>query len=236
MGLRTDRAREPRAPLSRERVLRTAVALADKSGIPSLTMRTLGRALGVEAMSLYNHVANKDDLLDGMIDLVFSEIDLPSTGTEWKTAMRQRAVTARQVLSRHRWAIGLMESRTSPGPATLRHHDAVIGSLRGGGFSVEMAAHAFSALDSYIYGFALQEASLPFDTAEETAEVAQMILKQLPADEYPHLTELTVEHVLKPGYDYGNEFEFGLDLILDGLERARGSGPKTRENRRRKTA
>ena len=135
--------------------------------------------------------------------------------------MRQRAISARDVLSHHRWAIGLMESRTSPGPATLRHHDAVIGSLRDGGFSIEMAAHAFSALDSYIYGFALQEASLPFETAEETAKVAQTILQQLPTDECPHLTELTVEHVLQPGYDYGDEFEFGLDLILDGLERAR---------------
>ena len=221
MALRNDPARDPRTPLSRERVLRAAVALADESGIDSLTMRKLGDAVGVEAMSLYNHVANKVDLLDGMVDLVFSEIGLPSGGTDWKTSMRQRAVSAREVLSRHRWAIGLMESRTSPGPATLRHHDAVIGSLRRGGFSIEMAAHAFSVLDSYIYGFALQEASLPFDTGEETAELAQMILQQLSPDEYPHLTELTVEHVLQPGYDYGNEFEFGLDLILDGLERAR---------------
>jgi AcrR family transcriptional regulator len=210
-----------RIPLSRGRVLRAAVAFADESGIGSLTMRKLGEALGVEAMSLYNHVANKDELLDGMVDLVFSEIDLPSGGEDWKTAMRQRAVSARQALSRHRWAIGLMESRTSPGPATLRHHDAVIGSLRASGFSIEMAAHAYSVLDSYVYGFALQEASLPFDTAEETAELAEMILKRLPADEYPHLTELTVEHVLQPGYDYGNEFAFGLDLILDGLDMAR---------------
>jgi AcrR family transcriptional regulator len=214
---------KPRIPLSRERVLRSAVAFADQGGIASLSMRKLGDALGVEAMSLYNHVANKSELLDGMVDLVFSEIDLPSGGAGWKTAMRQRAVSARQALSRHRWAIGLMESRASPGPATLRHHDAVIGSLRHAGFSIEMAAHAYSALDSYIYGFALQEASLPFDTAEETAEVAEMIFKQFPADEYPHLTELTVEHVLQPGYDYGNEFEFGLDLILDGLERARNT-------------
>ncbi|MEA2502119.1 MAG: hypothetical protein QOD01_2230 [Actinomycetota bacterium] len=214
---------KPRIPLSRERVLRSAVAFADQGGIASLSMRKLGDALGVEAMSLYNHVANKNELLDGMVDLVFSEIDLPSGGADWKTAMRERAVSARQALSRHRWAIGLMESRASPGPATLRHHDAVIGSLRHAGFSIEMAAHAYSALDSYIYGFALQEASLPFDTEEETAEVAEMIFKQFPADEYPHLTELTVEHVLQPGYDYGNEFEFGLDLILDGLERARNT-------------
>jgi AcrR family transcriptional regulator len=208
-------------PLNRERVLRAAVALADESGTGSLSMRKLGDALGVEAMSLYNHVANKGDLLDGMVDFVFSEIDLPAGGADWKTSMRQRAISVRHALARHPWAIGLMESRTSPGPATLRHHDAVIGSLRQGGFSIEMAAHAYSILDSYIYGFALQEASLPFDTAEETADVAEMIFKQLPPDEYPYLTELTVEHVLQPGYDYGNEYEFGLDLILDGLERAR---------------
>jgi AcrR family transcriptional regulator len=210
-----------RFPLSRERVLRAAVDLADDRGIESLTMRKLGEAVGVEAMSLYNHVANKDDLLDGMIDVVFSEIDLPADTADWKSAMRRRAVSVREVLARHRWAIGLMESRASPGPATLRHHDAVIGSLRGAGFSIELTAHAFSALDSYIYGFALQEASLPFEGAEETAELAQAILAQLPADEYPHLAELTVEHVLQPGYDYANEFLFGLELILDGLERAR---------------
>ena len=212
---------KPRVRLNRERVVRAAVALAGDSGLESLTMRKLGEVVGVEAMSLYNHVANKDDLLDGMVDAVFSEIDLPSGAADWKTAMRERAVSARTALSRHPWAIGLMESRTSPGPATLRHHDAVVGSLRGGGFSIEMAAHAYSALDSYIYGFALQEASLPFDTAEETADVIQTILAQSPADEYPHVAELTIEHVLQPGYDYGNEFEFGLDLILDGLERAR---------------
>jgi AcrR family transcriptional regulator len=217
----TKPATEPRIPLSRERVLRAAVAFADQSGIGSLSMRKLGETLGVEAMSLYNHVANKDELLDGMVDLVFSEIGLPSAGADWRTTMRQRAVSARQALSRHPWAIGLMESRTTPGPATLRHHDAVIGSLRESGFSIAMAAHAYAVLDSYVYGFALQEASMPFHTAEETEEVVQMILKQMPRDEYPHLTELAVEHVLRPGYDYGDEYEFGLDLILDGLERAR---------------
>ena len=214
-------ASEARIPLSRDRVLRAAVSLADESGIDSLTMRKLGDALGVEAMSLYNHVANKDDLLDGMVDLVFSEIGLPAGGGEWKTAMRRRAISAREVLSRHRWAIGLMESRSSPGAATLRHHDAVIGSLRAGGFSIELAAHAFSALDSYIYGFALQEASLPLETEEQTADLAQAILGRFSAGQYPHLAELTIEHVLQPGYDYGDEFEFGLDIILDGLERAR---------------
>ena len=215
----TSAAASSRTPLSRERVLREAVTYADENGIGSLTMRKLGDALGVEAMSLYNHVANKAELLDGMIDQVFGEIDLPPDGSGWKRAMRDRAVSARHVLSRHRWAIGLMESRSSPGSATLRHHDRVIGILRHAGFSVELAAHAYSLLDSYIYGFALQEASLPFDTGEDTAELARTIMAQFPAREHPHLTELTVQHVLQPGYDYGNEYEFGLDLILDGLQR-----------------
>ncbi|MCW2500030.1 MAG: putative transcriptional regulator, TetR family protein [Frankiales bacterium] len=206
--------------LTRERVLRAAVGLADTGGIDALTMRRLGEELGVEAMSLYKHVANKDDLLDGMIDSVFGEIYLPAGGTDWRSSMHQRAISVREVMARHRWAVGLMESRTAPGPATLRHHDAVLGTLREAGFSVELAAHAFSALDSYLYGFALQERSLPFDTAEQTAEAAELILAQLPADDYPHLTELVREHVLQPGYDYGNEYAFGLDLILDGLERA----------------
>src|ERR1700733_4364603 len=141
-------------------------------------MRKLGEAVGVEAMSLYNHVANKDDLLDGMIDLVFGEIDLPPDDGSWKIAMRQRANSVRTALTRHRWAIGLMESRSSPGPATLRHHDAVLGCLRDAGFPVALAAHAYAVLDSYIYGFALQEASLPFDTGDETAELAQAMLAE----------------------------------------------------------
>jgi AcrR family transcriptional regulator len=186
-------------------------------------MRKLGEVLGVEAMSLYNHVANKGELLDGMVDRVFSEIDLPVEGAEWRTAMRERAVSARLALSRHPWAITLMQSRTTPGPATRRHHDVVIGSLRHAGFSIPLAAHAFSVLDSYIYGFAMQEATLPFDTPEETAEVAEMIFDQFAPAEYPHLTELTIEHVLQPGYDYGDAFDFGLDLILDGLQLARGT-------------
>ena len=164
---------QARVPLNRDRVLHAAVAFADQHGVAALSMRKLGESLGVEAMSLYNHVANKSELLDGMVDLVFGEIGLPPIGADWKTAMRQRAVSARLVLSRHRWAIGLMESRASPGPATLRHHDAVIGSLRAADFPVEMTAHAFSVLDSYIYGFALQEASLPFAPGDETVERAE---------------------------------------------------------------
>ena len=211
-----------RVRLSPERVLRAAVALADAGGIESLTMRRLGQDLGVEAMSLYKHVANKDALLDGMVDLVFAEIELPSGDADWRTAMRDRAVSTRAALVRHPWATPLMQSRTAPGPATLQHHDAVIGTLRRAGFSVALAAHAFSVLDGYIYGFAMQQRSLPFDTLEEAQEVGRQMFARMPAGAYPHLTELTVEHILQPGYDYGDEFEYGLDLILDGLDRALG--------------
>jgi len=218
MARRTDKRAQPRAALNRQRALDVAVALADAGGIGSITMRGLAQELGVEAMSLYHHVANKDDILDGMVAIVFSEIDLPAANSDWKTAMRRRALSARTALSRHPWAISLMESRTAPGPASLRHHDAVLGCLRHAGFSIEMTAHAYSVLDSYIYGFAHQEANLPLETPERTKEVADAILHQLPADEYPHLVEFATQHVLKPGYDYGAEFAFGLDLILDGLE------------------
>jgi AcrR family transcriptional regulator len=219
---RTRQAAAGRAALSRDLVLRAAVTLADEGGIGALSMRKLGQVLGVEAMSLYNHVTGKGDLLDGMVDIVFAEIGLPSGADGWKLAMRQRAISVREALGRHRWAIGLMESRRSPGPATLRHHDAVLGCLREAGFSVKLTAHAYSLLDSYIYGFALQEASLPFGTEEETAQVTREIAVTMPAGEYPHLAEMAARHVLQPGYQYGSEFETGLDLILDALERAAG--------------
>lgn len=212
---------ERRSALNRDRVLRAAIALADAGGIESLTMRKLGMQLGVEAMSLYHHVADKADLLDGMIDAVFAEIDLPRTDVGWRVAIRAREISAREVLSRHRWAVGLMESRTAPGPATLRHHEAVLATLRGAGFSVALAAHAYALLDSYLYGFAVQEAGMPFGTSQEAAQLAQAITARFAAGEFPHLTEMAVEHVLVPGYDFGDEFEFGLDLILDGLELAR---------------
>ena len=210
-----------RVALTRDRVLRAAIDRADQGGLEALTMRKLGQELGVEAMALYHHVRNKDELIDGMIDLVFGEIDLPAIGADWRTAMRQRAISLRDVLACHRWAIGLMESRRNPGPANLRHHDAVIGSLRAGGFDIAMTAHAYSLLDGYIYGFALTKMNLPFETDEEVGEVAQSMLEPFPLDEYPNLVEFLNEHVLKPGYDYGDEFEYGLDLILDGLQYVR---------------
>ncbi len=209
-----------RPNLTRATILRAATELADEAGLASLTMRKLGERLGVEAMSLYHHVANKDDLIDGMVDAVFAEIELPSPGDPWKPAMRRRAISARDALGRHPWATPLMDARPNPGAAMMRHHDAVIGSLRLGGFSVALAAHAFSAIDSYVYGFALQETALPFDTADDLADLGRTIMQQFPAEEFPHFTELMVEHALQPGYDYADEFAFGLDLILDGLERA----------------
>ena len=214
----------PRARLSRQRVLDAAVSHADAGGLEALSMRTLAEMLDVAPMALYRHVANKDDLIDGMVDVVFSEIGVPSGGGDWQTAMRQRAIAVRDALSRHRWAIGLMESRRSPGPANLRHHDAVIGRLRAAGFSIEMAAHAYSLLDGYIYGFALTKLNLPFASGAEVVDVAQSMLQPFPVNEYPNLVEFITEHAMKPGYDYGDEFEYGLDVILDGLERKLDAG------------
>jgi AcrR family transcriptional regulator len=213
---------QPRVPLSRERVFQAGIAVADERGVQSLTMRAVGEQLRVEAMSLYHHVANKDELLGGMVELVFSEIELPTTDVDWRTAMRRRAISTRRALARHRWAVGLLQ-RTSPGPASLRLVNAVLGCLRGAGFSVENAAHAYSALDAYIYGFALQEKTLPVDTPGELAEAAERLRRQFSAGDYPHTAEMITEHVTRSGYDFADEFEFGLDLILDALERLRGA-------------
>ena len=210
----------PRLPLTRQRVLAEAVSVADAGGLAGLTIRSLATALGVKPMSLYHHVAGKDAILDGIVDLVFAEIDLPRPGGDWRAEIGRRSESARRVLGRHPWAIGLLESRTSPGPATLAHLDAVLATLRAGGFSVPMAAHALALLDSYVYGFALQEANLPFDDSDGAVEVALDVMAEVSADQYPHLTELATEHVLQPGYDFGDEFAFGLDLILDGLAQA----------------
>jgi AcrR family transcriptional regulator len=223
----TERAQR-REPLTRERVLEAAIKLADQGGIEALSMRKLGQELGVEAMAVYYHFANKDEVLDGIIDLVFGEIDLPVAGDDWRAAMRRRAVSVRDVLGRHRWAIGMMESRRNPGPANLRHHDAVIGNLRAAGFDMAMTAHAYSLLDSYIYGFALTKMNLPFETTDQVAEVAQDMLAPFPLDEYPNLVAFITEHAMKPGYDFGDEFEYGLDVVLDGLERVRDLRPKVR--------
>jgi AcrR family transcriptional regulator len=224
MSTQTGEAGQRRTALSRERVLRTAFRLADKGGLESVSMRKLGQELGVEGMAMYYYFANRDQIVDGIVDLVFSEIDLPPSDGDWKAAMRRRAISLRDVLLRHRWAIGLMESRRNGGPANLRHHDAVIGSLRAGGMDIDMAAHAYSLLDSYTYGFALTKMTLPFDKGAEIAEVAQGLLQSFDPNDYPHLVEM-MGHALEPGYDYLDEFEYGLDVILDGLDRALAASP-----------
>ncbi len=209
--------------LSKPRVVAEAIRLADRDGVVGLSMRRLADALGTGAMSIYHYVANKEELLDAMINVVFDEIELPPEGTDWQSAMRQRAISARQVLARHPWAIGLMESRTSPGPAHLRHREAVTACLRKAGFSVLMATHANWLLDVYVYGFALQASSLPFDTADEFADMAEDVyLPQLPPDEFPYLNE-SAAALVAAGYDPAEEFLFGLDLVLTALESLRTS-------------
>jgi AcrR family transcriptional regulator len=218
-------ATEPRARLSRERVLEAAVALAARDGIESLTMRKLADELGAGAMSLYHHVPNKEQLLDGMVDIVFGEIELPPTDVDWKTAMRTRAVSTREVLARHPWAIGLMEGRTTHGRSNLSLHNAVLGCLRAAGFSLEATVHAYSVLDAYIYGFALQERDMSSESADDFAAEAQRQMREYEAvlADYPHLVEVVGGHVARAGYDYATEFVFGLDLILDGLDRLRSA-------------
>ena len=208
-----------RGQLSRERVLQAALAVADAGGLASLTIRSLATELGAKPMSVYYHVASKSEILDALVDTVFGEIELPTPGGDWRPEMERRARSTREVLARHRWAIGLLESRTTPGPANLRHHDTVIATLRGAGFSPELTAHAFALLDSYVYGFALQEASLPFEGPESVGEVAEPIMELMAAGEYPSLVDMATSYYLQPGYDFADEFRFGLDVILDGIEK-----------------
>ena len=210
-----------RAPLSRERVLDRAMAIADAGGIGSLTIRSLAQELGVKPMSVYHYVANKDEIIDGIVDRVYGEMELPSAEGDWRAEMHRRCTSAREVLGRHPWAIPLLQSRTAPGPATLHHHEAVIACLRGSGLSLEMTAHALALIDSYVFGFALSEAALPIHGPESVPEIAEAIMQRFATGAYPHLLEFSTEHVMKPGYDFGEEFEFGLGVVLDAFgERA----------------
>lgn len=219
---RRTHASATRIPLSRERVLHAAVALADEGGIEALSMRRLAKELGVEAMSLYNHVANKDEILDGIIDLIVSEIDHPSDGADWKTAIRQSAISTRDVLLRHRWASKLWMSRQGDGPATLRHEDWILRTLREAGLSKDAIYHAFHILEAYVLGFTTLQLSIPYN-GEKLTGMAATFLQQIPADEYPDLVEHVVQH-LEPHHGNQSGFELGLDLILDGLERRRDTG------------
>jgi AcrR family transcriptional regulator len=223
---------DTRSQLSRDLVLRTAVEYADRHGLEALSMRKLADELGAGAMSLYHYVPNKTDLIDGMVDLVFAEIELPALDVDWRTAMRRRAVSTREALNRHRWAVGLMESNPLPGPQSFRVHDAVLGCLREAGFSIELTIQAYSVLDAYIYGFALQEKTIPFDNAAGAAAVATEQVREFAAvaeeqqsaalvDEFPYLAEVVAGHVTKVGHDFAESFDYGLDLILDALEKRR---------------
>lgn len=211
-----------RTPLSPERVLRAAIDLADACGLPAVTMRAVAQSLDVQPMALYHHVANKSALLDGIVDLVFAEMDLPVPGDAWREQVRRRAVSARAVLIRHPWALAVLDSRRSPGPATLRHHEAVVATFRQGGFSVTQTARAYALLDAFVYGFVLQETTLPLDANEPAADVAHEILGRMAPGEFPYLTEMAVEHTMQPGYDFGAQFDPALDLVLDALARLRG--------------
>jgi AcrR family transcriptional regulator len=205
----------PRTALSRERVVAAAAAVADRGGLTAVTMRSVGKELGVEAMSLYHHVDGKDALLDALAEHVFSQITLPAADEPWRAAMARRATSAREVLGAHPWALGLIESRPVPGPSMLRHHDAVVACLRGGGFSLRLAAHAFSALDAYVYGFVLTERTLPFDAVGGEAEYARGV--SLAADDHPHLVAMLSELLGDRTYRFADEFAYGLEIVLDGL-------------------
>lgn len=228
-----DAAGAPRAPLSRDRVLRAALAVADRGGIAALTIRSLAQELGVKAMTVYYYVANKDEILDGIIDLVFGEMYLPAVGGDWRAELSERARSARRVLRDHPWATPLLESRRTPGPVTLRHHDAVLGTLLVGGFSFEATAHAYALLDAFVYGHALQEAALPFEGPDSVDEVAGPVQALMAEGDYPHLTEMVTNYYLKPGYDFAEEFEFGLEVVLDALaQMVTSAGGATRGGRR----
>ena len=208
-----------RPALSHDRIIEAAVRVADRSGLAHLSMRNIGQELGVEAMSIYHHLAGKEALLDGLANWAFAQIELPEPQQPWRQAMSERAASARRMLARHPWTLGLIESRRAPGPALLRHHESVLACLRRNGFSVALAAHAFSAIDAYVYGFVLTELNLPFAAGESAEDFVTEIQALLPADRYPHLVEMVTEQVIGKDYAYGDEFEFGLELLLDGLAR-----------------
>ena len=206
-----------RAPVNQERTLSVALAVADSEGIEAVTMRRLARELGVEAASLYHHVRGKAEILDGLVEAVAGRIELPDPSPNWRRDITRRAHNTRATLREHPWAVSLMASRTRPGTATLRLLETGIRSFRQGGFSVVLAAHAVSTVDSYVHGFVLQEVNLPFRDESQLAAMIGQIMESFPASEFPYLFELTLEHVLQPGYDYGQEFDSGLEVVLNGV-------------------
>jgi len=213
----SDTTTRPRVRLSRELILQAAVKLADRDGIEALTIRALADDLGTRPMSIYHHVDGKEALLDGMVDLIFAEMEAPDPDLEWREAIRRRCRSTREVLSRHPWSVPLLESRTTPGPELLRHHEAMLAALARGGLPLDRMAHAYAVLDSYVYGFAIQEANLPVQGGEEMGEIAQEIAAAFDPGQYPNLVRLTVDHVMKPGYSFGSSFDVGLEILLDGF-------------------
>jgi len=214
-----------RPALNQDRIIDAAVRVADRGGVGHVSMRNVGKELGVEAMSLYHHLAGKDALLDGLAGWIFTQIELPDPHDPWRRAMVDRAASARRALSQHPWALGLIESRRSPGVGLLRHHESVLACLRHNGFSVVLASHAFSAFDAYVRGFVLTELNLPMGADESVEDFVEEIRSMLPADEYPHLVEMITDQVVGQDYAYADEFEFGLDLIIDSLERHLSTSP-----------
>ena len=211
-------AKRPR--LNKDRIVEGALLLADDVGMDAFTIRRLASALSVGPMTIYHYFPNKEAIIDAMVDAVYEQIVLPPTDKEWTHAIRLRCVSAREVLNRHPWAPPYMMSRTSPGPATLRHHDALLDCLRRGGLSLQMTAHAYAILDSFLHGFALEEASLPSGGDEDVQMTAEDMTAAFDAKRYPRLFEFATEHVMQPGYGFDSSFEFGLDLIIDGLSTA----------------
>lgn len=205
-----------RQPLTKKRILESAVRVADRGGLVAVSMRSVARQAGVEAMSLYHHVANKQAVLDALAGWAFEQIPLPAAEGDWRAEMAARARAAREVLSAHPWALGLLESRSNPAVAVLAHHNATLGSLRSGGFSVLLASHAYSLLDAYVFGFVLTEQNLPFEEGQDAEEFA--VALEVPGDEFPHLAELIRERIIGGAYDFADEFEVGLEMILDQLE------------------
>jgi AcrR family transcriptional regulator len=223
MALQSRQSEEARVPLSRNRVLEGAIRLADSGGIESLSMRKLAQELGVEAMTLYYHVANKDDILNGIVDIVVGEFDLPTRGGEWKPEIRKTAISAHEVLVLRPWAASLVLTAAGVSPARLRYMDSILGCFRDAGFSAEMTDHAYHAIESHIMGFTLWEVGMDLGSKEDLAALATDFLEALPVDEFPHLAEHVEQHLKPRRTDDPGEFAFGLELILDGLERIRDS-------------
>ncbi|WP_347755432.1 TetR/AcrR family transcriptional regulator [Agrococcus sp. ProA11] len=209
-----------RASLDRNSIIVGAVELADEIGLEPLTIRRLAEHLGARPMTLYHYVSGKDDIVTGMVGRVFDEVERPLPGAPWKEAIRARALSLRAALRRHPWAIPIMESRRTPGPDILDHHEALLTTWLSTGFPLPQIAHGLAIVDAFVYGFVLQEAALPFgDRDGDLSEASDGIVAPLSAERYPALVRFTTEHVMQPGYSFGDSFEVGLDLVLDGIER-----------------